>query len=126
MSVIELEDKVIDIVNKDNHSNFIYDFLSVYNIPKATITRLKSGNQNLTKRDDEIHLKNRLWYKKTDGNKIFDAFVEVEDQVKELSAKPRYIIVTNFTNLLAKDTQTQEALDIDFKDLPQYFEFFLG
>lgn len=126
MSVIELEDKVIDIVNKDNHSNFIYDFLSVYNIPKATITRLKSGNQNLTKRDGEIHLKNRLWYKKTDDNKIFDAFVEVEDQVKELSAKPRYIIVTNFTNLLAKDTQTQEALDIDFKALPQYFEFFLG
>ncbi|MGW8029402.1 DNA methyltransferase [Staphylococcus xylosus] len=126
MSVIELEDKVIDIVNKDNHSNFIYDFLSVYNIPKATITRLKSGNQNLTKRDDEIHLKNRLWYKKTDGNKIFDAFVEVEEEVKELSAKPRYIIVTNFENFLAKDTKTQEALDIDFKDLPQYFEFFLG
>ncbi|GAA3722163.1 class I SAM-dependent DNA methyltransferase [Salinicoccus jeotgali] len=126
MSVIELEDMVIDIVNKDNHSNFIYDFLSVYNIPKATITRLKSGNQNLTKRDDEIHLKNRLWYKKTDGNKIFDAFVDVEEEVKELSAKPRYIIVTNFENFLAKDTKTQEALDIDFKDLPQYFEFFLG
>lgn len=126
MSIVELEDKIIEIVNRDNHSNFIYEFLSVYNIPKATITRLQSGNQNLTSKSGEIHLKNRLWYKKTENTKIFDAYVEVEEEVKWLSAKPRYIIVTNFEHLLAKDTKTQEALDIKFKELPQYSEFFLG
>lgn len=126
MSVIEIEDKLIEIVNQENHTNFLYDLLSVYNIPKATITRLKSGNQNLTKRTGEIHLKNRVWFKDTNEQNLFDTFVEVEEQVNDLSAKPRYILVTNFTNILAKDTKTQDALDINFKDLPKNFDFFLA
>lgn len=126
MSVIEIEDKLIEIVNKENQIDFLYELLSVYNIPKATITRLKSGDQNLTKRTGEVHLKNRVWFKNTNERNLLDTFVEVEEQVMNLAAPPRYIIVTNFTNLLAKDTKTQDAMDIEFKDLPKYFDFFLA
>lgn len=126
MSVIEYEDKIAEIVNREDHSDFLYELLDVYDIPRATITRLKTGSQNLTKRPGEIHLKNRVWFKEARNGNLFDAFVEVEQQVNELSAKPRYLLVTDFDGVLAKDTKTQEPLDIKFKELPQHFDFFLA
>ncbi|MEI2329566.1 class I SAM-dependent DNA methyltransferase, partial [Priestia megaterium] len=120
------EDKIIEIVNREDNSDFLYELLDVYNIPKATITRLKNGNQNLTKRPGEVHLKNKVWFREAKKGKLFDGFVQVEKQVDELSAKPRYLLVTDFEGILAKDTKTQEALDIKFEELPQYFDFFLA
>ena len=43
MAITEIEDKISDIINNDNKDEFIYDFLSVYDIPKATITKLRKG-----------------------------------------------------------------------------------
>ncbi|WP_077329686.1 class I SAM-dependent DNA methyltransferase [Virgibacillus siamensis] len=126
MEIIELEDKIVEIVNREKHSYFLYELLDAYNIPRATITRLKKGNQNMTKRDGEVHLKNKVWFKEVNKGKLFDGYVEVERQVAELSAKPRYILVTDFSGLLAKDTKTEEALDINFDELPKHFDFFLA
>ncbi|RDI37533.1 class I SAM-dependent DNA methyltransferase [Falsibacillus pallidus] len=126
MAIIDLQDRIIEIVNREDQSDFLYDLLDVYDIPKATITRLKNGNQNLTKSPGEVHLKNKIWFKQARKGNLFDSFVEVEKQVAELSAKPRYVLVTDFGRILAKDTKTQEALDIKFEDLPQYFDFFLA
>ncbi|MGG0739566.1 class I SAM-dependent DNA methyltransferase [Niallia taxi] len=126
MAIIDLEDKIVEIVNREEYSNFLYDLLEIYDIPRATITRLKNGNQNLAKRSGEVHLKNKVWFKETRKGKLFDGFVEVEQQVAELSTKPRYLLVTDFDGILAKDTKTLEAIDIKFEDLPQYFDFFLA
>lgn len=126
MAIIDLEDKLVEIVNRGDHSNFVYELLDLYDIPRATITRLKSGNQNLASGSDEVHLKNKMWYKQAKKGKLFESFVEIEQQVADLSAKPRYMVVTDFNGLLAKDTRTQEALDIEFRDLPKYFDFFLA
>lgn len=126
MAIIDLEDKIVEIVNRENHTDFLYELLDVYDIPRATITRLKNGNQNLTKRAGEVHLKNKVWFKKTKKGKLFDGFVEVEQQVSELAAEPRYLLVTDFEGILAKDTKTLEALDIKFEELPQHFDFFLA
>lgn len=126
MAIIDFEDKIIEIVNRGEHSDFLYELLDVYDIPRATITRLKAGNQNLAKSPGEVHLKNRVWFKEANKGRLFESFVEVEQQVAELSAKPRYILVTDFKGILAKDTKTQEALDINFEELPQYFDFFLA
>lgn len=126
MAIIDLEDKIVDIVNRKDQSDFLYDLLDVYDIPRATITRLKNGNQNLAKRSGEVHLKNKLWFKEAEKGKLFDGFVEVEYQVAELSTKPRYMLVTDFDKILAKDTKTKETLDIRFEELPQYFDFFLA
>lgn len=126
MAIIDLEDKIVEIVNREVHSDFLYELLEIYDIPRATITRLKNGNQNLTNRADEVHLKNKVWFKRANKGKLFDGFVEVEQQVAGLSAKPRYLLVTDYEGILAKDTKTEEPLDIKFKDLPQHFDFFLA
>ncbi|EGO6685349.1 class I SAM-dependent DNA methyltransferase [Enterococcus faecium] len=125
MALIEIEDKIIEIINKGNKEDFIYDFLKIYDIPNSTITRLKKGTNNLSKIPGEVHLKNKLYFKET-VNDVFEAFIEIERKVNDAAAIPRYLFVTNFKVILAKDTKTGESLDIKFKELPIHFNFFLA
>ncbi|MDF7683341.1 class I SAM-dependent DNA methyltransferase [Lactobacillus sp. ESL0679] len=127
MLITEIEDKLTKIIDKDDHDTFIYDFLSMYNIPKATITKLRKGINNLAKDDNEVYLKNKLYYKAVIDNKnLMQSYTDVKDKVDQIGSKPRYIVVTNFKQLLAYDTKTKDTLDIPFQQLPQKFEFFLA
>lgn len=126
MAITEYEDQIQSIINEPNHEGFVYDFLSVYEkIPKATITKLRKGLNNLSKEPGEVYLKNRLYFKQTDSD-LMQAYVDVQARVNELGTKPRFIIVTDYKQLLAKDTKTHDSLDIEFSKLPQKFEFFLA
>lgn len=125
MAITEIEDQIFKIVDKKNYDNFIYDFLSVYDIPKATITKLKKGINNLSDIAGEVYLKNKLYYKQTDKD-LMQSFTDVKAKVDELGTKPRYIFVTNFKEVLAYDTKTDDTLSIPFERLPQKFEFFLA
>ncbi|MFC7062617.1 class I SAM-dependent DNA methyltransferase [Halobacillus seohaensis] len=126
MTIIDLEDKIFEIIKQTDKKDFLFELLDVYDIPRATITRLKNGNQNLAKQSGEVHLKNKVWFKETNKGELFGGFSKVEQQSGELSAKPRYLLVTDFDGILAKDTKTNEAIDIKFEELPQYFDFFLA
>ncbi|MEK1323463.1 class I SAM-dependent DNA methyltransferase [Limosilactobacillus fermentum] len=127
MAITEIEDRITDIINQDNRDEFIYDFLSVYDFPKATITKLRKGTNNLAKELGAVYLKNRLYYKQVavDSN-LMQRFVDLKQKIRESGAKPRYIMVTDFKNVLAEDTKTEDTLDVEFKRLPQKFEFFLA
>lgn len=126
MAITEYEDQIQSIINEPNHEGFVYDFLSVYKkIPKATITKLRKGLNNLSKEPGEVYLKNKLYFKQTDSD-LMQAYVDVQARVNELRTKPRFIIVTDYKQLLAKDTKTHDSLDIEFSKLPQKFEFFLA
>lgn len=126
MAITEYEDQIKNIVDDSDHSSFIYDFLSVYDkISKATITKLRKGSNNLSKVPGEVHLKNKLYFKETMDD-VLQAYSELEDKVAELKSKPRYVIVTDYVQLLAKDEETGDSLDIKFKELPRYFDFFLA
>ncbi|MCP8852979.1 class I SAM-dependent DNA methyltransferase [Latilactobacillus sakei] len=126
MAITEYEDQIQSIINEPNHEGFVYDFLSVYEkIPKATITKLRKGLNNLSKEPGEVYLKNKLYFKQTDSD-LMQTYVDVQARVNELGTKPRFIIVTDYKQLLAKDTKTHDSLDIEFSKLPQKFEFFLA
>lgn len=125
MAITEIEDKISEIIEKHDQVNFIYDFLGVYKIPKATITKLKKGINNLSNVDGEVYLKNKLYYKQVNGNPM-QAFADVKAKVDKLGSKPRYIIVTDFEDVLAYDVKTKDTLSVPFERLPQKFEFFLA
>ena len=123
--LIELEDKIIELIENLDKDKFIFNFLSLYNFPKATITKLEKGVNNVSKNQNEIYLKAKLFFRKVE-NDILKNYTEIESDLAEIKTKPRYIIVTDFKKLLAKDTKTQESLDIDFRELPIYYSFFLA
>lgn len=126
MAITEYEDKIKEIVNREDHSDFIYDFLAIYDkISKATITKLRKGSNNLSKVPGEVHLKNKLYFKEVSGQ-VLQGYSDLEEKIKSLKSKPRYVIVTDYDQLLAKDEKTGDTLDIKFRELPRYFDFFLA
>ncbi|RBR31640.1 class I SAM-dependent DNA methyltransferase [Enterococcus cecorum] len=126
MAITEYEDRIKALVDKEDHEGFIFDFLSIYDkISKATITKLRNGNNNHAKEPGEVHLKNKLYFKETSQD-VLQTFANLEDKVNAQASNPRYIIVTDYQQLLAKDMNTLDSLDIQFKELPRYFDFFLA
>ena len=125
MAITEIEDCITDIIDHKDRNQFIYDFLSVYDFPKATITKLHKGTNDLSKEPGEVYLKNRLYFKQVSSD-LMQSFVDVKEKVNQLGSKPRYIMVTDFEHVLAEDTKTNDTLDVEFQRLPQKFEFFLA
>lgn len=126
MSITDYEDKIREIVEKEDHRQFIYDFLSVYEkISKATITKLRKGSNNLSKVPGEVYLKNKLFFKET-KDQVMQTYSDLEDRIDGIKSKPRYIVVTDYKQLLARDIKTGDTLDIKFNELPRYFDFFLA
>lgn len=125
MAITEIEDRITDIIDCNDKNQFIYDFLSVYDFPKATITKLRKGTNNLAKEPGAVYLKNRLYFKQVNSD-LMQSFVDIKEKVNQLGSKPRYIMVTDFKNVLAEDTKTGDTLDVEFERLPQKFEFFLA
>lgn len=118
--IITIEDKIQQLLEDGyDQASFIYEFLSFYDIPKATITRIR--------KDQSGEIKNKLYFKTVATDKSVVAGVaEIEEAIKDKKSQPRYIIVTNFVDFAAKDTKTFDTLQIPFKDLPTYADFFLA
>ncbi|UUV23647.1 MULTISPECIES: DNA methyltransferase [Lysinibacillus] len=126
MSILELEDKLKEIVDSQDYENFIYGLLDIYGISRSTITLLKKGSKNLSKNKEEVHLKNKVWYVKASQGMTLERFAEIDNQVKDLAAKPRYTISTDFNVFIAKDNTTLETINVKYKNLSSSFDFFLA
>ncbi|MFZ7176015.1 class I SAM-dependent DNA methyltransferase [Streptococcus hyovaginalis] len=119
LTITEIEDKVQYLVNHPNLEIFFYDFLSLYQFPKATLTRLRKEKGN--------HIKNKVLFEVVKGERSVVAEVaSLEASLKGKKSIPRYLIVTDFEHFAAKDTKTADTLNIAFSDLPTYADFFLA
>lgn len=123
LNAIEIEKNLKKLINeKIEKKEFIYKFLLAYGLPKASIKRLKDGNINLSQKDNEISWKRKLFFKEIYNNDLHVEITKLENQIKH---EERFIIVTNFKEFLAIDTKQHNRLDIHFKDLVKYYDFFL-
>jgi len=93
-----------------------------YKLPKATITRLRKGTANLSKIEGEVSLKKKLFFKEVFDE---DLHLSITNIAKEIKHNQRFVLVTDYKTLLAKDTKTNTTLDIKLKELPKNYDFFL-
>ncbi len=125
MNITQIEANLSKIGRHISQNSFIYDLLLAYGLPKASITRLRSGNLNLSKNEDEIFWKKQLFFKvelNDDLHEFIDAITKGSELVKH---NPRFVIVTDWETLLAADIRTNEKLDIPIKEIAKYYDFFL-
>lgn len=119
LGIVGIEDALRGLVENLNRESFLYDFLSLYDIPKATVTRLRKEAGTV--------IKNKLQFEQVAvGVSCENRVVRIEQELADKKSKPRYIIVTDFVQLAAKDLQTGDSLSISFSDLPAYADFFLA
>lgn len=119
--LIDLEDKIKELIVNLDKETFFINFLELYSgVAKSAIKKVKNisiydGLENKTK-----------FIIKAEKENLLDNYITLENEVLQRKTKPRYIIVTDFNELYAKDTKTLERLAIKFEELPQNFSFFLA
>ncbi|WP_024343605.1 class I SAM-dependent DNA methyltransferase [Streptococcus equinus] len=118
LDIVSIEDKTKELLENLDESGFFYDFLGLYDFPKATLTRLRKNNGNEVKNKALFEVIGR-------GQSVVAKVAEMEKTLSSKKSKPRILIATDFEELAAKDIQTADTLNISLKDLPAYVDFFL-
>lgn len=120
-------DHLEQLVTSADSSEFIYEFLTAFQFPKATITQIRQGGtRNIAKSPGHVGLKNKIYFFPTEKGEDIDAALD-EFIVDPFMAKNkiRFIFTTDFERFLAWDTATNERLDIDYEVLHLNYSFFL-
>jgi len=125
MNTKEIEHNIHNIINNFSEKEFIYDFLLAYGISKTSITRLKKGDFNLSKNENEVLYKKKIFFKVEDSDKLLSTVDTLSNDESILKQQPRFLITTDYKHLVAKDLKLGKALDIEIEELPKYFNFFL-
>ena len=110
--------------------DFIFELLLAYGHRKQSVTRLKSGERNLasksnTPKHDEVIWKRHLHFKVVESSSLHTEIDRIRKEKSTQTFKVRFIIVTDYKEILAVDTKTTDTLDIAFSELPKQFDFFL-
>lgn len=143
MDIATVQENVRGVIQELDRERFIYQLLLAYGKPKASITRLEKGNLNLSKSPGEVVWKKNLWFRglERDGNGKSGARMVREtsassydlhalaDQLRKSEQVTkhglRFVVVTDYSTLLAVDTKTAETLDIKITELDKHSHFFL-
>lgn len=125
MNIAQIENNLQKLIQNFSKENFIYDLMLAYGLPKNTITLLKKGNRNLSKKDDQIILKKKLFFQAVSRDDLHVTIDTLHKTTDTFRHDPRFIIVTDHKTLLAIDTKTEDTLDIPIKDMPKHLDFFL-
>lgn len=106
---------------------FIFDLLAAYGRSPANITRLRNGQLNVADdKENEVAQKNIVYFKPVeDGQELYLVVDDLKSSPTVVRYNTRFVIVTDYTHLLAVDTKTNETLDIALRDISKHYAFFL-
>lgn len=125
MNASQIEKNVTALVENFNKEEFVFDLLKAYGISKTSITRLKKGDFNLSKVEGEVLYKSKMLFKEVESGTLLNTIDELTKDVDSLKHNPRFVIVTDYKTLLAKDIRTGLALDTPILEIHKHFGFFL-
>jgi len=125
MNASQIEKNVTELVKNFNEDEFIFELLQAYGISKTSITRLKKGDFNLSKVEGEILYKSKMLFKVVKSDNLLHIIDELTKEPESIKHNPRFVIVTDYKTLLAKDIRTSATLDIPILEIHKHFGFFL-
>lgn len=125
MKSTEIQHNVQELIDNFSKEDFVFDLLIAYGISKTSVTRLKKGDYNLSKVHGEILYKNKIYFKVEDTERLLSCIDNISKEERILKHKPRFVILTDHKQLVAKDLRLSKNLDIEIKELSNYFDFFL-
>ncbi|MBF4635147.1 class I SAM-dependent DNA methyltransferase [Agreia pratensis] len=104
---------------------FIFDLLLAYGKPQGNVTRLRMGSLNVAADPStEVAQKNVVYFRETEGDPLAE-IEELRTAPAVVRYSPRFVIVTDYAELLAVDTKTGENLIVPIREIDKHFTFFL-
>ena len=125
VNIAQIEENIKNIINNFSEETFIYDLLLAYGTSKTTITRLQKGNSNLAKKDNQVIVKQKLFFEFAKNQDLYSLIDALKNDSKTSTHRPRFIVVTDFMTLLAIDTKHNQTLDVKLEELHKHCDFFL-
>lgn len=130
MNITQIEETVKTLVADVNAGSiskdeFVYLLMAAYGHRKTTIGRIKSGERNLATDAGEVRAKRHIYFKQSGTNKVLSDIDGMKKDSSVSREKIRFVIATDFQQLVAIDTRTKDTLDIAFNELGKHFDFFL-
>lgn len=103
----------------------IYDVLIAYGFPKATVTRVKSGDYNQSKEPGQVIWKKKLCYQEVPQGTALSALQDMRSSRAIMRHHPRFLVVSDGANWSAFDTKDEETREFPIDDLYKHCDFFL-
>lgn len=121
-----VEERVAPLGGRESYDReFIFELLLAYGKPRGNVTRLRNGSLNVADdKSTEVAQKNVVYFKETTDDPLA-VIDELKTSPTVVRYSTRFVIVTDYRELLAVDTRTGENLIIPIQDIDQHFTFFL-
>ena len=84
--------------------------------------RIKKGKHNLAKKSGQIILKKKLFFQESKNQDLHALIDSIQKDEATNRHNPRFIIVTDYKNLLAFDTKTKDTLDVEIANIAILFK----
>jgi len=121
-----VEERVAPLGGRESYDReFIFDLLLAYGKPQGNVTRLRNGSLSVAdNKATEVAQKNVVYFKETteDPLAVID---DLRTSPTVVRYRTRFVIVTDYTDLLAVDIKTGENLIIPIREIDQHYTFFL-
>jgi hypothetical protein len=107
--------------------DFIFELLTAYGRSAGNITRLKNGSLNVAEdKERDVVQKNIVFFRPvTNEENLYAVIDTLKSDQAVVRYSTRFVIVTDYKQLLAIDTKTNETLDLPIREIDKYFTFFL-
>lgn len=126
LSLKAIEERVAPLANKVEYDReFIFELLLAFGRSKGNVTRLRNGSLNVADNpESEVAQKNVVYFSETNGD-LLEELERLRTAPTVVKYSPRFIIVTDYEDVLAFDTKTTENRTFPIRQIDQHFMFFL-
>jgi hypothetical protein len=121
-----IQERVVPLGGRESYDRgIIFDLLLAYGRSQGNVTRLRNGSLNIANdKSCEVAQKNVVYFHETTGDPL--AVIEtLRSAPAVVRYNTRFVIVTDYTELIAVDTKTGENLIVPIRDIDKHFTFFL-
>lgn len=126
MNAVEIEEAVSALALAPfDRAEFPFAFLAAFGNKETTIQRLRSGNTNQSDIPGGVLQRNHIHLATCDTGKVNDTLSALRASPKNGKGKPKFVFVTDGTDLEAEELATGEVIACKLPDLANHFGFFL-
>jgi type I restriction-modification system DNA methylase subunit len=124
----DAQKNVAEIANRESYGrDVIFELLAAYGRSSAAITKLRSGSLNLAEdTENEVLQRGVVYFKHVANGNLLSEIDSLDKDPLVVRYNPRYLITTDYEQLVAKDTKKDTTLDIKLRDIDRNVDFFYG
>ena len=128
LTFADAQRNVTEIANRESYSlDVIFELLAAYGRSASAITKLRSGALNLASdKENDVLQRGVVYFKHVPSGNLLSIVDSLDQDPLVVRYNPRYLIATNYDQLVAKDTKKDTTLDIKLRDIDRNVTSFMG